>query len=1641
MEEPPPGLSKLEELKWKKAQRAKAGVGGSEGGGTKAKVKATAKASSSNDGSGTALERQKAKKKAERQAKAKARPLKEHGDSEDGPAKPKRKPKNDKPAKSSTSAAADPEPPPGMSKLEQLKWKKAQKEAQQDEEEVPETKPKSKSKSASKSEPEPDTEPDTGPGPAPQPEPEPEPPPAADGKKSTREKGSKKSKEKKEKKGKKAANGEDQPKVSPEKKGAKKTKKKKKKPDAPPAEDDPSPPGESELQADKSNSTSSRGKKKQIAKDKEAATLKAEADRDAAGAAAEDEASGAVRAEEESTASEEKEPDEGEEGELAAPAAEAKGDEEETVAEAAAAATAEQARAQAAKEEEEEARIVAEKAEAERLASEEATAEALAVAQKESEEAAAAAAATAKEEAEAAAAEEVAAVEEAEAVAAEAAANKERQDVVEAERMLTEKTASGNADEIAQAEADLARERAEAEAAQTAAERERAEADEAQAVAQRERREAEDAKQVEAKKQQEAAEALANLVAQEAEARRKAELEAAEAQEKARALMETKHHSGAQLIEPAPEPEPEFALSQRDETMEPVSAETEEQAMVRRAFESVDADQSGHLDRTEVRTLTQILGRNISEQELTQMMDEMGGSNGSEIDFPKFYAWWMKADGVRSGGASSNAGEMKATLQAMGEITRADVQEAFDAVDVDKSGSLDRHEVRQLSESLGRPVDDTELAKMMDTMDADGSGEVNFHEFYVWFAQVGDGPGGSKAASEIKQTLKDRKKQEKKLLKAKKKEEQRLEKQRKKDAKKKGGASGLLGAFRSVDFASEPGTSSPVAEVDAALHSGGEGVSGNFGLVDSCLKKHAESTDPYISRALPRLQEMRGHMIAAAKRELQEAVQWDDPQAIRAHAQHLCTIFGMELIGDEIAAIGQRCTDLNDQAALRMHSLLSSASYPDICTALIEFEGFEDGQAAQMWEQLFQRKRWLQDQINDQVVAARESSDAGTVMALLQACVPFGDQVDLTSREQLEQRLLYLIRAPSIEQGTGGHGSATVLASRGMTTHEVRMAQHTATEVFAQSQREAGADGLLYPVQPNTTHVAVEEFEELYSRLKFSIAERRSLEVALQQARLQEWTGVVEQRRLRSELHQEQQQNEQLRRLVERKLSKLGLPASITLRELQEGTGDVAAVARSLSLPLERQLAQLRAEAHRAVRQAVASTERRMGAQYSAREATLRAELASLTATVEESKAALARTRVAGSGHGVAAAAHAAEQDRTSPDGSGAVAAEGVQDQLSLSNDRRSRRGKKSKIKLISAKTNGSPRTSSIAPSSHAQDQSEEVIHRLLQSEKRLREEMWVTKGRHSSSSSPHGGTSSTGYGQHAEEMSAIQELQQALADVSHWQGLYARATTQLKEVKAALEVRDTEATHVAELSAVNEELLQECAQLRKEIDEHDDTQAVAARAQQRQEEIQMATRPLPAATAPPVAPRPVIAATQVSSGRWGQVQSVAHAGSYIQHHQQERQQREQNQRAEQTMRQRPAYATTIIARSPTRQRPTTPPLPGSNDQPPPVAPRPSLTARPYGSSPSSSVPAHAWRASARSVSHVTGAMSAMGYPHVQQQQQQQQQHEQHQQLRGPQTSLHSTSSAPVVRDRPQQWQHNPLDYGEVEEPTSTRWK
>lgn len=284
--------------------------------------------------------------------------------------------------------------------------------------------------------------------------------------------------------------------------------------------------------------------------------------------------------------------------------------------------------------------------------------------------------------------------------------------------------------------------------AKAAAERERAEADAAAQTAGRERAEADEAAQVAAREQAEAEQAMAQAAwAQQAqaEAQGMAEQEAmvlAKATELAMAQIAAANPAtgqGGAHVGPAGL---DGGLHDLEPESEPVD---EEREAVRRAFEDVDTDRSGTLDKEEVRALTQILGRNVSDNELKAMMREMDGDGGGDIDFAEFFSWWNRSNGSGSPGG----GELKATLQAMGDITRADVKDAFDAVDTDRGGTLDRQEVRKLSENLGRPVDDSELAKMMSEMDADGSGEVDFNEFYAWFAKIGT-EGGSEAGKNMR---------------------------------------------------------------------------------------------------------------------------------------------------------------------------------------------------------------------------------------------------------------------------------------------------------------------------------------------------------------------------------------------------------------------------------------------------------------------------------------------------------------------------------------------------------------------------------------------------------------------------------------------------------------------------------------------------------------------------------------------------------------------------------------------------------------------------------------------------------------------------------------------------------------------------
>lgn len=55
-------------------------------------------------------------------------------------------------------------------------------------------------------------------------------------------------------------------------------------------------------------------------------------------------------------------------------------------------------------------------------------------------------------------------------------------------------------------------------------------------------------------------------------------------------------------------------------------------------------------------------------------------------------------------------------------------------MDADEGGTLDREEIRVLARSLGNQLSEPQLDQAMREMDEDGSGEVDFEEFFDWYA-------------------------------------------------------------------------------------------------------------------------------------------------------------------------------------------------------------------------------------------------------------------------------------------------------------------------------------------------------------------------------------------------------------------------------------------------------------------------------------------------------------------------------------------------------------------------------------------------------------------------------------------------------------------------------------------------------------------------------------------------------------------------------------------------------------------------------------------------------------------------------------------------------------------------------------------
>ena len=60
----------------------------------------------------------------------------------------------------------------------------------------------------------------------------------------------------------------------------------------------------------------------------------------------------------------------------------------------------------------------------------------------------------------------------------------------------------------------------------------------------------------------------------------------------------------------------------------------------------------------------------------------------------------------------------------------------FDSIDADGGGTLDIEEMKQLFKDLGLELTQDQEATVMSRIDTDGSGEIDFDEFFTWYSSI-----------------------------------------------------------------------------------------------------------------------------------------------------------------------------------------------------------------------------------------------------------------------------------------------------------------------------------------------------------------------------------------------------------------------------------------------------------------------------------------------------------------------------------------------------------------------------------------------------------------------------------------------------------------------------------------------------------------------------------------------------------------------------------------------------------------------------------------------------------------------------------------------------------------------------------------
>jgi Ca2+-binding EF-hand superfamily protein len=119
----------------------------------------------------------------------------------------------------------------------------------------------------------------------------------------------------------------------------------------------------------------------------------------------------------------------------------------------------------------------------------------------------------------------------------------------------------------------------------------------------------------------------------------------------------------------------------------------------------------GTIEGSELSYVMSKLGETPTAEELEDMIRAVDLNGDGEIDFDEFI------------------GLMRLRMDERQRDPEEDLRDAFNMFDADRSGYIDRDEVRLLMKKLAQTLTEEEIDAIMEEVDTDGDGEISFEEF------------------------------------------------------------------------------------------------------------------------------------------------------------------------------------------------------------------------------------------------------------------------------------------------------------------------------------------------------------------------------------------------------------------------------------------------------------------------------------------------------------------------------------------------------------------------------------------------------------------------------------------------------------------------------------------------------------------------------------------------------------------------------------------------------------------------------------------------------------------------------------------------------------------------------------------------